>query len=283
MLGAVRRSSARRPVRSRPSSNESPRLQHRGIAQRSGPGERPRRAGRSRRAPERRHGAAADARRVSRRSSITRSRLRCRSAPLQRTDGDREDGEEPEAESTSHSDGGRGAALRAARTEQARRIQRFRAGPALDRARHPIRPAGRGTADHRPRARARQGACGVSVRSFRRLRVSALNVSGELGETAHRALRGPPGGESGAEARYLPAASLLGRRVLILALLQHLHRFVDRGLQLAVDALQLVLRRVLDPHVRRHAVVLEVDAVVVRLRSGRRSRRASPACGSRRR
>src|SRR5215467_4436665 len=52
----------------------------------------------------------------------------------------------------------------------------------------------------------------------------------------------------------------LGRR------LEHFHHFLDRDLELVVDPLRLLGRRVLDPHVRRNAEVLEVLAVVVRLR-----------------
>src|SRR5215831_3580062 len=52
----------------------------------------------------------------------------------------------------------------------------------------------------------------------------------------------------------------LGRRP------EHLHHFLDRDLELVVDPLGLLGGRVLDPHVRRNAEVLEILAVIVRLR-----------------
>src|SRR5687767_10757998 len=56
------------------------------------------------------------------------------------------------------------------------------------------------------------------------------------------------------------------RRVLPATFAQHAERFVDGGFQLAVEAAQLVFRRIDGEDVRRDAEVLQVDAVVVRLR-----------------
>src|SRR5688572_32384931 len=62
------------------------------------------------------------------------------------------------------------------------------------------------------------------------------------------------------------AGALAIRRVLPATFAQHAERFVDGCLQLAVEAAQFVLRRVHGEHVRRDAEVLQVDAVIVRLR-----------------
>ena len=67
--------------------------------------------------------------------------------------------------------------------------------------------------------------------------------------------------QSGVARRYFA-----GPVYLPLPVLEQPHHLVDSGLEFAVEPLQLVLGRVLRPHVRIHAVVLEVDAVVVRLR-----------------
>src|SRR6476620_11399214 len=47
--------------------------------------------------------------------------------------------------------------------------------------------------------------------------------------------------------------------------LQHLHDLVNRHLELVVDLLGLLSRRIFNPHIRRHAIILEVKSVVVRL------------------